>query len=89
MNEQSKALVIQNDTLSILLSNRIHQHLDVKHRALKIAKCCKLIRDKTKDEILYNACRSVIKATSNGAYFDVVKSIHLTELNYFQEYKDA
>ena len=89
MNEQSKALVIQNDTLSILLANRIHQHLDVKHRALKIAKCCKLIRNKTKDEILYNACRSVIKATSNGAYLDVVKSIHLTELNYFKEYKQG
>ncbi len=81
------ALAIQSDTLSILLCNRIHSELDVKHRALKIAKCCKVIRDKTKDNILYNACRSVIKAASDGHYVDVIKSIELTEYNYFREYK--
>ena len=80
-------LAIQADTLSILLCNRIHSGLDVKHRALKIAKCCKVIRDKTKDSALYNACRSVIKAASDGHYIDVIKSIELTEYNYFREYK--
>ena len=83
----SAALAIQSDTLSILLCNRINSDLDVKHRAIKIAKCCKIIRDKTKDNILYNACRSVIKAASNGHYIDVIKSIELTEVNYFREYK--
>ena len=85
----SAALAIQNDTLSILLCNRINSYMDDKHRALKIAKTCKIIRDKTKDNILYNACRSVIKATSNGAYVDVIKSIELTEYNYFKEYSGA
>ena len=86
MTEPEKALVIQNDTLSILLCNRLNSFMDNKHRAFKIAKTCKIIRDKTKDTVLYNACRSVIKATSQGAYDDVIKSIELTELNYFREY---
>ena len=85
ISEQS-ALAIQNDTLSILLCNRINAYMDDKHRALKIAKTCKIIRDKTKDSVLYNACRSVIKATSNGHYVDVIKSIELTEYNYFKAY---
>jgi len=80
------ALAIQNDTLSILLCNRVHSRLDDKHRAIKIAKTCKIIRDKTKDNVLYNACRSVIKAASKGNYIDVIKSIELTEINYFHEY---
>ena len=88
MSEQ-QAMKVKNDTLSILLCNRINSYMDNKHRALKIAKTCKIIRDKTKDKILYNACRSVIKATSNGSYVDVIKSIELTEYNYFKEYSDA
>ena len=83
----SKAAQIKSDTLSILLCNRIHERLDVKHRAMIIAKTCKIIRDKTKDEVLYNACRSVIKAASGGHYLDVVKSINETEYNYYREYK--
>ncbi len=86
MNEQDKAKAIQNDTLTILLSNRVNAWLDDKSRALQIARCCKKVRDRTKDTVLYNACRSVIKATSAGAYADVIKSIELTELNYFKEY---
>ena len=81
------ALSIQSDTLIILLCNRVNEYMDDKHRALKIAKCCKVIRDRTKDNILYNACRSVIKATSNGDYKDVINSIELTEYNYLKEYK--
>ena len=83
----SNALSIQSDTLSILLCSRINQWLEPKQRAIKIAKCCKIIRDKTKDEVLYRACRSVIKATSKGDYADVIKSIELTEINYLKEYK--
>jgi hypothetical protein len=77
---------IQCDTLSILLANRIHSHLDIKSRSTKIAKCCKVIRDKTKDNILYEACRSIINANSNGNYKDVIRAIGLTEVRYFMEY---
>jgi len=86
MTEQQKALSIQSDTLNILLCNQVHKDLPDKDRAIKISKCCKSVRDRTKDNVLYNACRSVIKATSNGSYSDVVKSIDLTELNYYKEY---
>ena len=87
MKEYELAKTIQGDTLTILLCNRINSGLDVKHRAIKIAKCCKVIRDKTQDKVLYNACRSVIKAVSGGHYIDAIKAIHLTESNYFKEYK--
>ncbi len=86
MIEQQKALSIQSDTLNILICNQIHKSLPDKDRAIKISKCCKAVRDRTKDNVLYNACRSVIKATSNGAYCDVIKSIDLTECNYYREY---
>ena len=88
MNEQ-KAKTIQSDTLSILLCNQVHKNLSDKDRAIKISKCCKIIRDRTKDSVLYNACRSVIRATSGGHYADVLKSIQLTENNYFIEYKES
>ena len=84
----SKAAVIQSDTLTILLCNQVHRFLSDKDRAIKISKCCKIIRDRTKDEFLYNACRSVIKATSSGDYSDVVRSIDLTEYNYFKGYSN-
>ena len=77
---------IRNDTLSILLANRINSHLDDKCRSIKIARCCKVIRDKTKDNVLYDACRSIISANSNGKYKDVIRAIGLTEINYFMEY---
>ena len=78
---------IRNDTLSILLTNRIHSFLDDKPRALKISRCCKTIRDKTKDRVLYDACKSIIKAVQGGKYKQAVNAITLTELNYYKEYK--
>ena len=78
---------IRNDTLTILLASRIHSFLDDKSRALKISRCCKTIRDKTKDKVLYDACKSIIKAVQNGSYTQAVNAIELTELNYFKEYK--
>ena len=78
---------IKSDTLTILLCNQAHKFLSDKQRALKISKCCKIIRDRTKDEILYNACRNVIKATSGGAYNKVVDAINKTQNNYFNEYQ--
>jgi len=78
---------VRNDTLSILLTGRIHSFLDDKSRALKISRCCKTIRDKTKDKVLYDACKSIIKAVQGGSYKQAVNAIELTELNYFKEYK--
>ena len=77
---------IQNDTLTILLSNRIHRELDVKSRAIKISKTCKIIRDRTKDEILYSACRNIIKWTQNGKYWQVIDVIYSAEQKYYNEY---
>ena len=78
---------VRNDTLSILLASRIHSFLDDKPRALKISRCCKTIRDKTKDKVLYDACKNIIKAVQSGSYKQAVNAIELTELNYFKEYK--
>ena len=87
MNSCVSASAIRSHTLSLLLYNRMHSGLDLKQRALRLSKCCKTIRDKTKDKYLYDACRSIIKTTSEGKYFDVVKAIELTEYNYLLEYK--
>ena len=65
---------IKSDTLTILLCNQVHKFLTDKQRAMKIAKCCKIIRDRTEDKILYNACRNVISATTGGAYEAVVST---------------
>ena len=80
------ALDVQNDTLTILLCNRLSSHLDSKHHAIKLSKCCKVIRDKTKDKILYGACKSIIKAVSGGAYAQAILVMGITEQNYFREY---
>lgn len=87
MTELEKIREIQSDTLNILLCNRLNMHLDVKQRALKIAKCCKAVRDRTHDEVLYRACRNVIKAVSNGVYRDAVMSVQITENNYSEAYQ--
>ena len=78
---------IKSDTLTILLCNQVHKLLTDKQRAMKISKTCKIIRDRTKDKILYNACRNVIKATTGGAYEVVVSTINQTQNNYFNEYE--
>ena len=77
---------VESDTLTILLANRIHSDLNTKARAIKISKCCKKIRDKTSDELLYDTCRNIILATSSGRYAKVIKSITLAELNYTMNY---
>jgi ribosomal protein L31 len=78
---------IKSDTLTILLCNQVHKFLTDKQRAIKISKTCKIIRDRTKDDILYNACRNVIKATTGGAYETVVSTINQTQNNYYNEYQ--
>jgi hypothetical protein len=78
--------MIKSDTLTILLSNAIHRDLDIKKRAIKIAKTCKVVRDRTKDDVMYNACKSVIKTVSNGNYSKACEAIELTEQNFYREY---
>tara|TARA_R110002124_G_scaffold97565_3_gene242558 strand:+ start:1092 stop:1364 length:273 start_codon:yes stop_codon:yes gene_type:complete len=77
---------IKSDTVSILLTNRLHFDLPVKPRAIKIAKCCKIIRDRTSDKVLYDTCRKLINAVSAGKYTLVVLSIAKAELAYAMEY---
>ena len=77
---------IQSDTLTILLSNRIHRELDNKARAIKLSKTCKSVRDKTKDKILYNVCRKVIKTVEAGNYKMAIGAINLRERNYYEAY---
>jgi len=78
---------IKSDTLTILLCNQVHKFLTDKQRAIKISKTCKIIRDRTKDEVLYNACRNVIKSTTDGAYERVVLTINQAQNNYYNEYQ--
>ena len=65
--DRQAALDIQNDTLTLLLCNQVHKHLSDKARASKITNCCKVISDKTKDSILHQACRSIIKGKNGCA----------------------
>lgn len=81
-----KAEQIKSDTLSILLSHAWHSNLNVKQQAIAIARTCKKIRDKTKDELLYNACRSIIKAVSEGRYQKAIDAIDFTYKKYKSEY---
>lgn len=78
---------VRNDTLTILLANAINRDLDVKQRAIKISKACKNIRDKTKDNELFNACRNVIKAVQDGRYTDACRAIETCERVYWLEYR--
>ena len=77
---------IKSDILTILLCNRTNVSMPNKQRAIVIAKCCKRVRDKTKDNSLFDYCRSVIKTTSNGKYFNVLESIAKFEQGYFEGY---
>lgn len=77
---------IKNDTLTLLLCNQANKFLPAKQRAIKIAKCCKVIRDRTKDELLYSACRLLIKKASAGCYDYVIEKVAISESNYYFEY---
>tara|TARA_R110002033_G_scaffold88405_1_gene138449 strand:+ start:1674 stop:1928 length:255 start_codon:yes stop_codon:yes gene_type:complete len=83
----NNAAQIKSDTLNIILCNRIHERLNIKARALKIARACKIVRDSTKDELLYDACRQIIKAVSAGSYLKAIDAINQTEINYIREYR--
>ena len=77
MNNAAEA---RSDILTILLCNRIHSDLNVKSRAIKVAKTCKQIRDRTKDKGLYDLCRTTIKAVSQGHYHKTLEIIQEVEV---------
>lgn len=54
-----------------------------KQRAIKVSKCCKVIRDKTKDKEVYETCRTIITATSQGNYTGVLEAMRLSEISIF------
>ena len=76
----NNALEARDDILTILLCNRIHSSLSVKSRAIKVAKTCKSIRDRTKDGGLRKLCRVTIKAVSSGHYFKTLETIQDVEI---------
>ncbi len=83
---------IKSDTLTLLLCNQVHKNLDDKSRSIKIAKCCKVIRDRaikgrTKDNVLYEVCRSFINENSSGKYSIVLKKLNKMQKKYYREYK--
>ncbi|MCP4326470.1 MAG: hypothetical protein GY787_32480 [Alteromonadales bacterium] len=80
---------VRSDTLTLLLCNQVNKFLDDKSRSIKISKCCKIVRDRTKDDVLYKACRSIINANSKGLYAKVIEAMNKTEENYYREYKNA
>lgn len=72
----------RNDSLHVILTNNIHKNLPDKSRAVKIARCCKVIRDRTQDKEMYDTCRIIIKATQDGDYAGVIKTAEMTETGY-------
>ncbi len=78
---------IKSDTLTLLLCNQVHKNLDDKSRSIKIAKCCKAIRDRTKDKVLYEVCRAFINENSSGKYSRVLKKVNKMQKKYYREYK--
>ena len=85
MNTDS-AKQIKYDTLTILLCNRVHSGLSLKHRAMKLANTCKKIQAKTKDKVLYGACGRIIKSVSGHNYLAAIKEVNAKENNYFKVY---
>lgn len=72
-----------DDLTGAILTYHWFNKLADKQRAIKVSKCCKIIRDKTKDNEVYETCRTIIAATSAGNYEGVLKAIVLSEHSVF------
>ena len=72
-----------NDLMGAVLTYYWFNVLPDKQRAIKISKCCKIIRDKTKNKEVYETCRTIIAATKQGNYEGVLKAIRLSEISVF------
>lgn len=72
----------RDDSLMVILTNNINRHLTNKQRAVKISKCCKLIRDRTTNDDMRGICRTIISATQNGNYDGVILTAERAEIGY-------
>lgn len=73
---------IKSDTLTLLIANMYWAGADTKTRALKISRTCKAVRNRTKDKVLYGACKSIINAVSKGEYEKACMAMNKTMANY-------
>ena len=81
------ATQVQNDTLTVIICSQFHKALSVKSRAIKIAKCCKVMRDRSVgDAFTNNVFKTVITNTQRGNYGDVVKWCNKIETKYMEVY---
>ena len=81
------SIAVRSELLTILLCNRVHSGLSLKHRAVKLANTCKKIQGKTKDKVLYGACGRIIKSVSGHNYLAAIKEVSAKESNYFKVYQ--
>lgn len=78
-----KAIDIQDDTLTLLLSSAMNRYLGESEQARKIRKCAKVISQRTKDKPLKNACKR-LRNEKNDCL--VIKAIDNAEHSYLMEY---
>ena len=83
----NNAAQIKSDTLNIILCNRIHERLNIKDRALKIARACRFTQARTKDALLYSLCGDIIKLTNGKQYLKVIGKASKAEAKYNEVYK--
>tara|TARA_R110002033_G_scaffold104302_2_gene151786 strand:- start:833 stop:1114 length:282 start_codon:yes stop_codon:yes gene_type:complete len=81
------AAQVKSDTLNIILCNRIHERLNIKDRALKIARACRFTQARTKDTLLYSLCSDIIKLTNGKQYLKVIGKADKAENKYNEVYK--
>lgn len=79
----------EEDTLTILLSYAYHAQSDIKKHAIKVSRTCRIVRDRTKDKILYSACKQVINAVSIGRYEKALQALELTYIKYKELYLNS
>ena len=83
----NNAQQIKSDTLTILICYHSHKHLNVKDRALKLARICKLVQSRTKDNLLFKACGNIIRFANGKQYLKAINLTAKTDSNYAAMYK--
>lgn len=61
------------------ISKEFWKGLPLKQQAIKMARTCKKIRDKTLDKELYEVMRTVITAVQDGRYEDAIEAVSAGE----------
>lgn len=82
----SEAAQLRSDTLTLLLSYRINQHLPATRIMKRIRECCQILIGRTTDAIMINAYRKIIQAIYACQYAEVVIMMHVAEDNYYRNY---